>query len=512
MGESFKATIAAAIVAIFAIVIFAAFKPAGLSWQLLTANVPANTTTQIRVKLVDGVGNPVARSITILSSRIDMGPDNMPTMTAPVRIVVSKEPGVVVIETYLYALGRWALSLSVKVDGVTKPASGRVVITATEKRADASPATGTRRILYYRNAMGLSDTSPVPKTDAMGMDYIPVYSDQVSSTPGTIRLTTEKIQRAGVRTDTVKRMKLAGAVRASGTVAADESKQAVLTARFDGFVEKLFVSTAGSRVRAGQPMMQVWIQSTEILIKEADLIGSAQSNAPTHADTAANLLRQYGVTSSAISEMRRTGIPRRSITIAAPISGTVMEKPAVAGMHFAAGDTLFKTTDLSTVRVLAQVSERDLAGLHAGQAAKITFRDDPNSSFAGQVSFIYPEINAETRTAQVRIAVANPDGLLRIGQYADVSIEASASDRTALAIPESAVIDDGTRQIAFVSLPGGLFQPRNLVLGARANGYAEVRSGLSEGERIVTSGNFLVDAESNLQTALQTFAPAEPSK
>ena len=392
-----------------------------------------------------------------------------------------------------------------------KPAAS-VATAAAEKPADASSATSPRKILYYRNAMGLPDTSPVPKKDAMGMDYVPVYSDEISATPGTIRLTTEKIQRAGVHTDTVKLMKLANAVRATGTVAADESKQAVLTARFDGFVEKMFVTTTGSRVRAGQPMMQVWIQSPEILIKEADLIGSAQSNATAHADTAASLLRQYGVTSSAISEMRSTGVPRRSITIAAPINGTVMEKPAVAGMHFAAGDTLFKTTDLSTVWVLAQVSQRDLAGLHPGQVAKITFRDDPGSSFDGRISFIYPEINAETRTAQVRIAVANPDGLLRIGQYADVTIEPPVSDRPVQAIPEAAVVDDGTRQIAFVSLPGGVFEPRKLVLGARAGGYVEVRSGLSEGEHIVTSGNFLIDAESNLQTALQTFAPARPSK
>ena len=374
--------------------------------------------------------------------------------------------------------------------------------------ADVSPAAGQRKILYYRNAMVPTDTSPVPKKDSMGMDYVPVYGDEAPAAPGTFRLTTEKVQRAGVRTEIVRRMALADPVRATGTVAADESRQAVLTVKFDGFVEKLFVSTTGSQVRAGQPLMRVWIQSPEILIKEADFIGSLQSNAPQHAESAASLLRQYGVPASLITEMRRTQQPTRTITIVAPQGGTVMEKLVVEGMHFAAGDTLFKTTDLSSVWVLAQVSERDLAGLRPGQTAKVSFRDDPGVSFDGTVSFIYPEISADTRTAQVRIVVANPAGLLRVGQYADVSIDPPATSGPVIAIPDSAIIDDGSRQIAFVALPDGVFQPRTLKLGARTGGYDEVVSGLSEGERIVTSGNFLIDAESNLQTALQNFPQA----
>ena len=251
--------------------------------------------------------------------------------------------------------------------------------------------------------------------------------------------------------------------------------------------------------------MRVWIQSPEILIKEADFIGSVASQAETHAVQAAENLRQYGVPPSMVADMRRTGQPTRSMLVVAPASGTVMEKPVVAGQRFAAGDVLFKTTDLFKVWVLAQVSERDLAGLKPGQAAKISFRDDPGASFDGKVSFIYPEINADTRTAQVRIVVANRDGALRIGQYADVSIETPVSGGSVFAVPEFAVVDDGSRQVVFVSLANGVFQPRSVVLGARAAGYVEIRSGLSEGDRIVTSGNFLIDAESNLQTALQTM-------
>lgn len=362
-----------------------------------------------------------------------------------------------------------------------------------------------RQILYYRSPMNPSQTSPTPMKDAMGMDYTPVYAGEVAKAPGTFQLSTEKMQRAGVRVDTVRTMALVNSVRATGTVAADESKQAILNARFDGFVEKLFVSTTGAHVRAGQPLASVWIQSNEVLVKEADFIGSLAAHADDQAKLAENILLQYGVPKSVLNDMRRTGRTTRSIMINAPLTGTVLEKPAITGMHFAAGDTLFKTADLSTVWVLAQVSERDLIGLKPGQAATISFRDNPSTSFRGKVAFIYPEVNPDTRTTMVRIIVDNAANQFRIGQYADVGIDAPMTDGEAVVVPESAIIDDGSKQTAFVSLPNGVFEARQLTLGARANGYAEVRSGLIPGEKIVVSGNFLIDSESNLQTAVQSL-------
>jgi RND family efflux transporter, MFP subunit len=369
----------------------------------------------------------------------------------------------------------------------------------------ATQAGGGRQILYYRNPMNPSDTSPVAKKDPMGMDYTPVYADEAAKTPGTFQLSTEKMQRAGVRVDTVRTMALVNSVRATGTVAADESKQAILNARFDGFVEKLFVSTTGAHVRAGQPLASVWIQSNEVLVKEADFIGSLAAHADDQAKLAESILLQYGVPKSVLNDMRRTGRTTRSILITAPLTGTVLEKPAVTGLHFAAGDTLFKTADLSSVWVLAQVSERDLIGLKPGQSAIISFRDNPSASFKGKVAFIYPEVDPDTRTTKVRIVVDNSSGQFRIGQYADVRIDAPVTDGEAIVVPESAIVDDGSKQTAFVSLPNGVFEARQLTLGARANGYAEVRSGLEPGEKIVVSGNFLIDSESNLQTAIQSL-------
>jgi Cu(I)/Ag(I) efflux system membrane fusion protein len=490
-----------AALAIAAVLALSASARTGLGWKLLDSTVPANVTRQIRVQLVDGTGQPVHQAVTALVVRVDMSPDKMADMTAPAK-ATSNAHGVVSVETNLYAPGRWAVILAGTAGGQT--AKANLVVTAAQKRAEAAPP-AARRILYYRNPMGLPDTSPVPKKDSMGMDYVPVYADEVSQVRGAVHLTNEKIQRSGVRTTAVRRAALSNTVRATGTVAADETRQAVLSARFTGFVEKLYVSQTGDVVRAGQPLMRVWVESPELLVKEADYIGSLQSGAPAHAAMAANLLRQYGVAQSELNEMARSGVPTRSITFVAPASGTVMEKPIVQGMHFATGDTLFKTTDLSRVWVLAEVSERDLAAVRVGQTATIGFRDDPSASFEGKVLFVYPQVDQTTRTVKVRIAVANTGNRLRIGQYADVRIEAPAVATASLVVPVSAVVDDGSRQIAFVAKPGGVFEPRVLKLGARNGDSVEVLSGLNDGDQVVTAGNFLIDSESNLQSALQTF-------
>ena len=492
----------AAIALVFA---FPAMAQNGLNWKLLDASVPANVPSQIRLQLTDGSGQKLAQAVSGLSVRVDMSPDAMGAMTAPAKVMAGKEPGTVVVETKLYAPGRWAVIVSGSVKG--KPVKTTAVVTATLKSATvaaAPAAAGPRRILYYRNPMGLADTSPIPRKDAMGMAYIPVYSDEVTTVRGAVRLSTEKMQRAGVRTSVVTRLAVAKSVRETGTVAADENRQAVLSARFTGFVEKLYVSQTGDVVRAGQPLMRVWVESSEVLVKEADFIGSLQSGQPDHAAMAASLLRQYGIPQSELTAMAKSGVPTRSVTIGAPASGTVMEKNVVLGMHFAAGDTLFKTTDVSQLWVLAEVSERDLTGVKAGQKATISFRDNPAASFEGKVLTVYPQIDPATRTVKVRIAVANKEGRLRIGQYAEVRIETGAAS-AALAIPASAVVDDGSKQVAFIALADGLFEPRTLKLGARMGDMVEVLSGLNEGDKIVTTGNFLLDAESNLQTALKTF-------
>jgi membrane fusion protein, copper/silver efflux system len=485
---------------------------AGPRLKLLNTAVASGVVSQLRIQLFDETGKPAKGAVGVAAVRVDMSPDAMADMTADAKILPSKEPGVVVVETNLYAPGRWAVILTVKTGGKTVKDS--VIVTANRKTAEAAsppPAsvpTAARKILYYRNPMGLADTSPVPKKDAMGMDYIPVYADEVTKIPGAARLTAAKIQRAGVRTATVTRMEMAKTVRADGVVSADENRQGVLTARFDGFIDRLYVAQTGDVVRKGQPLMRVWIQSPDALTKEADYVGAMISHSDVLAAQAAAVLRQYGIAQSDLNAMVKAGVPSRVVTLYAPMAGTVMEKPAVAGMHFSAGDALFKTADVSHLWVLADLSERDLALVTRGQSAAVRFRDDPDASFAGRVLFVYPDLDPVTRTAKVRIAMDNAAGRLRIGQYADVRIDAPVGAAPVLTVPASSIIDDGTRRVVFVALADGVFAPRDVKPGARSGDTVEIRAGLREGERIVTSGNFLIDAESNLEAALQNFSAA----
>jgi Cu(I)/Ag(I) efflux system membrane fusion protein len=193
----------------------------------------------------------------------------------------------------------------------------------------------------------------------------------------------------------------------------------------------------------------------------------------------------------------------------APIGGIVMEKQALEGLHFGAGDMLYRITDLSTVWLMADLFEQDLAQIRAGQSAKITVQAYPGRAFDGRVAFVYPTVNAQTRTAKVRIEVPNPDLLLKTDMYATVDIAAPVGDTTVLAVPDSAVLDTGTRQTILVDRGEGRFEPRAVKLGARADGYVAVLEGLHEGEKVVIGANFLIDAESNLRAALQAFTAPE---
>jgi Cu(I)/Ag(I) efflux system membrane fusion protein len=481
----------------------------GARWEAVSAQVLAGQNVRLTLRLVDANSNVIAAPITVTSTRLDMGPDNMAAMMAPLRPVPNTEPGTLAFDTDLTMAGRWALTISARVEGYAEPITGMVVFTATEQRTDATPAAsaaGEREILYYRNPMGLPDVSPVPKKDTMGMDYIPVYADEMSGPPGTVTISTERIQRAGVRTETVQRRDIVRTIRAAGTIVPDESRLATSTVKFEGFVEELFVPTTGASVRAGQPLLRVWIESKEILDRQVDY-ALALRGTGNLADAERNL-RIFDIPEQVFEQIRETGRPVRSITLTAPLSGIVLEKPAVVGMRFGAGEVLYRTADLSTLWIMADVSERDLGLVRAGQTASIGLAAFPGEEFEGRVDFVYPELDMATRTAKVRIVVPNQDMRLKVGQYADVVIEAPIAGNPVLAVPDSAVIDSGSRQVVFVAREGGVFEPRDVTLGYRGEGFVEIRDGLNEGERIVTAGNFLIDAESNLRAALMAFTAA----
>jgi membrane fusion protein, copper/silver efflux system len=387
--------------------------------------------------------------------------------------------------------------------------------------APAPPPSGDRKILYYRNPMGLPDTSPVPKKDSMGMDYIPVYADEGSGTvPGTVAISPERIQMLGVRTEAASLRPMAHTVRAVGTVAADERRIGVVNPKFEGWIEKLLVNTTGQMVRRGEALLEVYspdlvLAQREYLVARAAAADMAQAdamardNAKAIAAAALSRLKNWDISPDQLARLQRTGSATRTLTLSAPVGGIVMEKTALQGLHFGAGDTLYRIVDLSTVWLLADVFEQDLAQIRPGQSATITVQAYPGRVFEGRVAFVYPTVNAQTRTAKVRIEVPNPDLLLKTDMYATVEIAAPVESATVLTVPDSAVLDTGTRQTVLVDRGEGRFEPRAVKLGARADGYVAVLEGLRDGEKVVTGANFLIDAESNLRAALQAFTAPE---
>jgi membrane fusion protein, copper/silver efflux system len=366
--------------------------------------------------------------------------------------------------------------------------------------------TGGRRVLYYRNPMGLPDTSPVPKKDPMGMDYIPVYEDEQQDDGKTVRISPEKVQRSGVRTEIVDSRVIVRPVRAVGTVAHDETRLTIVTMRSEGFIEDLFVNKTGQHVRAGEPLFRVY--SPEIQKAQIDLLYGLSSLG----DGPAQRLRNLGVPESHIRKVQETKTNIRSVDWLSPVTGDVIDKRIIKGQRVGAGEELYRIADHSQLWVIADVSESDLATIKVGTRAVVTVRAYPTQLVEGEVTFIYPHLRAETRTARVRIGVPNPNGQLKVDMYADVIFQTGFDKAPTIAVPMSAIIDSGAHQVVLVVKGEGRFEPRPVKLGSRGDGYVEILEGLTKGDEVVTSATFLIDAESNLKAALQAFTRPDASK
>jgi Cu(I)/Ag(I) efflux system membrane fusion protein len=380
---------------------------------------------------------------------------------------------------------------------------------------EAAPPKAERKILYYRNPMGLPDTSPVPKKDSMGMDYVPVFADEAPA--GQVSLTPDRIQKLGVKTEAAAMRPLSHTVRAVGRFEIDENRMHSVTTKFEGWIEALYVSAVGDSVRAGQPLMQVY--SPELVSAQEEYLiawngrqslkdgtSEAQAGVDKLAESALKRLRYWDISDAQLQRLQREGKASRTLTIYSPASGFVMEKTAMHGLRFAPGDILYKIADLSRIWLVADVFEQDLAAIKVGQTARIKVDAFPDKEFSGKVTFIYPTFNAETRTAQVRVELPNPGGLLKPAMFGNVELAAGNDKAPALTIPASAVLNTGTRQVVLVNVAEGRFEPREVKLGRQSDDYVEVVDGISEGNNVVVGANFLIDAESNLKAALGSFS------
>ena len=387
--------------------------------------------------------------------------------------------------------------------------------TAASAAAPAEAGKRGRKILYYRNPMGLPDTSPVPKKDPMGMDYIPVYEGEEEDSGGAVKISTAKVQKLGVRSVPVERRVLDAVVRATGRIEVDERRLVAIAPKFEGYVEKLFVNATGQAVARGAPLFEAY--SPELLATQREYAIAAKGLAAVQgadeatvagmkrlAEAALERLRNWDVADEQIAQLAAGGPPQRTLVFRAPAGSIVLERKATQGMRFMPGETLYQIADLSQVWLIADVFEQDIGRVRVGQRAVATLEAYPGSRFEGRITYVYPTLRAETRSAQVRIELPNPGGRLKPAMYAQVELPAAGG--AVLAVPNSAVIDSGTRRVVLVDLGEGRFEPREVKTGARGDEFVAITEGLKEGERVVVAANFLIDAEANLKAALAGMA------
>jgi Cu(I)/Ag(I) efflux system membrane fusion protein len=370
----------------------------------------------------------------------------------------------------------------------------------------AAPAAATangRKVLYWHDPMYPNQRFERPgKSPFMDMPLVPVYAGESGSDAG-VRIDPRLQQNLGVRTAEATRGTLAAKVEAVGSVAYNERDLAVVQARANGFVEKLYVRAPLDPVRKGQPLADLyvpdWVAAQEEYLSARRISSQTQvSGLGSLVEGAKQRMRLAGMSDEQIASIERTGKTQPRLAIASPIDGVVVELGAREGMTVMAGAPLFRINGLGTVWINAEVPEALAAQVRPGTAVEARAAAFPGTAFKGRVSAILPEVNAATRTLKARIELANPGGKLVPGMFATVDL-APAARREALLVPSEAVIQTGTRAVVIVAQGEGRFTPAEVEIGSEADGRTEIRKGLQAGQKVVTSGQFLIDSEASLR-------------
>ena len=327
-----------------------------------------------------------------------------------------------------------------------------------------------------------------------------------------VMLSDADARRIGVTYATATLGPLVKEVRTVGQVTFDETRVRTIAPKLDGWIDQLLVNTTGQPVAIGQPLLTIY--SPMLVAAQQELLlakrlqhdvsgaeGDARQRAADLVASARRRLAYWDIPEPEIAEIERTGQVRKTLTLRSPAGGYVLEKTVLAGQKIMAGDALYKVADLRTVWVEGEVFEQDLAGIQVGQSVQAEFEALPGEQRQGRIAYIYPTINPETRTARVRVVMPNVDLHLKPGMYATIRIAGTARGRV-LTVPRSAVLVTGERSLVFVRDPSGQLVPREVALGASNDERVQILRGLAAGETVVSSATFLVDAESNLGTAL----------
>lgn len=354
------------------------------------------------------------------------------------------------------------------------------------------------------------------KCPICGMTLTPVYKNDEKNEKGIVQIDPEMVQNIGVKTEMVMKRKLTHTIRTTGRVDYDETKQTYITTKFSGYIEKLYVDYTGKPVQQGQPLFEIY--SPELVAAQQEYLQAIsykkninQSNDVSTIAGAGELLQSakqklslWDISSQQINQLEQTGEIKKSLTIYSPFSGVVIEKNIFDGMQVQAGMNLLKLAGLSQMWVYADVYENELSFVKKDENVTIELPYNAGKILLGKVSYIYPFLQDQTRTAKVRIEIADVNSLLKKDMYVTVNIQPTISIN-AIAVPEQSVIHSGTRDIVVLSLGNGKFKSINVKLGVLADGYYEVKEGLNEGDTIVTSSQFLIDSESNLQAGMSSM-------
>ena len=390
---------------------------------------------------------------------------------------------------------------------------------------DNSP-TAARKPLFYRNPMNPEVTSPVPAQDEMGMDYVPVYPEAGAATgeqSGTVKIDPTVVQNIGVRTVKVTHAVLSRDIRTIGRVTYDEQRVARLHPKYDGWVEKLFIDKTGEQIKQGNMLLSIYspqlVASQEEYLLALDSVAElrdspfadVRNGAVSLLRSAKQRLQLLDMPEHQIAQLNKTHKIMKGVHIHSPFDGVVMNIGAREGERITPATELYMITDLSRVWVIVDIYEDDMPWVRKGDTANIQVAAIPGRTFSGKVAYIYPYMEAKTRTIKVRIELDNAKLELKPEMFANVNI-ASDKQIDALVVPSESIVRTGTHEQVFVQRAPGQFEPRRVVVGVATNGQTQIISGLNEGEMVVTSSQFLVDSESKLKEATAKMMEAGKSK
>lgn len=379
---------------------------------------------------------------------------------------------------------------------------------ASEKSDSASAATSGRKVLYWHDPMVPGHKFDKPgRSPFMAMDLVPVYADEGGSDDGKVTISARTTQNLGIRIAEVKEARMPMGFTATGTVSVDERSLSVVQARVNGYIEKLHVRAQYDSVARGQPLADIY--SPEWLAAQEEYLvlrQSAQPGADALAQAARTRLTLLGLSETQVQRIEQTGKPAPRVTLHAPEAGLVWEISVRDGMAVNSGMPLFRLANLGSVWVNAEVPETEAALVRPGAPVTARATALPDAIYKGMVAALLPDVNAATRTIKARIVLANPGARLKPGMF--VSVAFSDESKPMLSVPAEAVINTGKRSVVIVAEDGGKFRPVDVETGRDSGDSTEIRKGLTAGQKVVASGQFLIDSESSLKTTLNRLQSA----